>query len=106
MVFGTRLRQLREEKKITQKELAKYLNISDRVVGYYETNNRFPKDENMLKKLADFFDVSIDYLIGCTDIQNPYKSTFHVIDVSKLPDEVIRHVEEYVEFLNNKYTHK
>ena len=62
--FGDRLRKLRKEKKLSQKELGDLLNISDRVISYYENNNRFPSDEKTLKAIADFFDVSVDYLLG------------------------------------------
>jgi len=41
MAFGDRLKLLREEKGVTQKDIGKLLNISDRVIGYYEQNNRF-----------------------------------------------------------------
>jgi len=45
MLFGDHPKMLRKEKEITQKQLGKIINISDRVIGYYESNNRFPKDE-------------------------------------------------------------
>lgn len=64
MLFGDRLRMLREDRDITQKELGQIVGVSDRVIGYYEANNRFPKDENTLKALADYFNVSLDYLLG------------------------------------------
>lgn len=61
MSFGDRLRGLRLEKKMTQEDLAKLLNLSRATVGRYETNERFP-DKNTLKKIADIFEVSMDYL--------------------------------------------
>lgn len=66
-----RLKEIREKKKLSQAELAKLLNISSSAVGMYEQNRRFPKDENMLKAIAGFFNVSIDYLLGLTDIPEP-----------------------------------
>ncbi len=65
-MFGKRLKRLRNDKEITQKELAKYLGVSDRSVGYYETGQRTPPPD-ILKKIADFFGVSVDYLLGRTD---------------------------------------
>ncbi len=44
MSFSTRLKKLRLEKELTQKELGEKLNISDRVIGYYESGDRFTKD--------------------------------------------------------------
>lgn len=64
-----RIRELRKNKKLTQADLAKFLNVSDRTVGFYETEERDP-DTNTLKKLADFFNVSIDYLLGRTGEKN------------------------------------
>lgn len=66
MKFGDILRELREEKSLTQKELGTIINISDRVIGYWESNNRFPKDGNIIVELANFFGVSTDYLFGNT----------------------------------------
>lgn len=70
MKFGDRLRMLREEKDITQKQLGDIINVSDRVIGYYESNDRFPKDEEILRKIADFFNVSSDWLLGRSENRN------------------------------------
>lgn len=65
-----RIKELRTEKGITQADLAKILKISDRAVGYYENGDREP-DYTTLLKIAEYFDVSIDYLLGVSDIRNP-----------------------------------
>ena len=62
MSFGDNLRTLIEERDITQKELARQLNIAPSTLGSYVQNVREP-DFSTLKLLADYFDVSIDYLI-------------------------------------------
>lgn len=69
MSFGDRLRKLRLENNMTQENLSKKLNVSRATVGRYETDERFP-DKNLLKKIADIFEVSIDYLLGRTDNRN------------------------------------
>lgn len=61
-----RLKELRITRGLTQKEIAKQLDISTRAYSHYETGDRDPTIE-MLKALCDFFDVSADYLIGRTD---------------------------------------
>jgi len=71
MKFGQRLRFLRENRKLSQLELSKILNISNSTLSLYESNKRFPEPET-LKKIAEFFDVSIDYLLGRTDLPNAY----------------------------------
>ncbi|ABY93705.1 XRE family transcriptional regulator [Thermoanaerobacter brockii subsp. lactiethylicus] len=69
-MLGKRIKELRKKKGITQKELASYLGISDRAVGYYESGQRTPPPD-ILQKIADFFNVSTDYLLGRTNIYNP-----------------------------------
>ncbi|WP_350342375.1 helix-turn-helix domain-containing protein [Proteinivorax tanatarense] len=72
MTFGDKLRKLREAKGLTQAELGKLIGVSDRVLGYYESNTRFPNKAQVLQNISEVFDVSIDYLIGNEDafIQN------------------------------------
>ena len=65
-----RIKELRTERGITQADLAKILKISDRAVGYYENGDREP-DYSTLLKIAEYFNVSIDYLLGASDIKNP-----------------------------------
>lgn len=109
MVFGDRLKELREEKGITQKFLGKVINVSDRVIGYYESNNRFPKDEQTLKALADYFDVSIDYLVGRTSLRAPENASAEVckscyyIRIEGLPPDAIKSIEEYIQLIRLKY---
>ena len=66
MNFGQRLRKLRENKKITQKELSKILNVSESAIGMYERGEREPNFETV-DKIANFFNVPTDYLLGRTD---------------------------------------
>ncbi len=62
-MFGTRLRQLRKEKNITQNELAEWLGVTQQAVGKWETGKSSP-DQATLMKLADLFGVSLDSLLG------------------------------------------
>lgn len=71
MKLGDKLRLLRDDKNVTQKTVSDAIGVSERVYGYYESNERFPKDEKVLSRIADYFNVSVDYLIGKTDIKNP-----------------------------------
>lgn len=70
MTFGKRLRQLRENKQLSQLDLSKLLNIANSTLSLYEADKRFPEPE-VLKRIADFFNVSIDYLLGRTDDPTP-----------------------------------
>jgi transcriptional regulator with XRE-family HTH domain len=109
-MFGKRLKQLRKENRWTQKELGEKINISDRVIGYYESSERFPSDETILNKIAEIFNVSVDYLLGRTDIKSPYinnekikNKAYHHLDKYGLPEEAIQQIEEYIEFIKQKY---
>ena len=66
-----RIRNLREDKDLTQTDLANYLNVTQRTYSRYENNERNIPIET-LNKLADYHNTSLDYLIGRTDIINPY----------------------------------
>ncbi len=70
MFKGDRLKLLREEKKITQMELGKFFGISDAAINYYEKNKRQP-DTELIAKIAEYFNVSTDYLLGLTDYRTP-----------------------------------
>lgn len=67
--FGSRLRQLRTEKGLTQEELGKVFNMKKSRISQYETNKRQADDETK-KQLADFFNVSLDFLLGHSNIRN------------------------------------
>lgn len=70
-MFGKRLKLLRTNLKLTQKQLGKNLNLSQRAISSYENGLRFP-DEQILNLIANYFNVSVDYLLGRTDIKNIY----------------------------------
>src|SRR6056297_3760304 len=64
--FKDRLKKLRKEKQLYQKDLADVVGVSDGAIGMYETGKRTP-DKDILVKLASYFDVSLDYLLGQTN---------------------------------------
>ncbi len=65
-MFGERLKKLRRERRVPQKELAEYLGISIRGYQFYESEDNEPNVKTLIA-LADFYQVSIDYLVGRTD---------------------------------------
>lgn len=65
-IFAQRVKELRKERKKTQTEMAKFLGITPRAYQYYEGAEHYT-DVPGLIKLADFFEVSTDYLLGRTD---------------------------------------
>lgn len=75
MEFGKLLAKLRKEKGVLQKEVATYLNMTVATVSNYEKGVHMP-DLNTLIMLADFFDVSTDYLLQRTN----YKSSISTLN--------------------------
>lgn len=65
-ILAKRLKQCRKEKGLTQNEVAIYCDITEKAYQNYELTTREPKLE-ILRRIADIFDVSIDYLVGRTD---------------------------------------
>jgi len=68
MLLKDRLKELRSERDLLQKDIALLLNITSSAYGYYEQGKRIP-DYDTVKILADFFNVSLDYLSGSSNIK-------------------------------------
>lgn len=111
-ILGLRIRKLRKEKGLSQLELAGHLNISNTTLSQYESGKRIPGDEIKIK-IAGFFNVSIDYLLGCSDVRSPKPGKgplprnapriYDSLEKSGLPEEDIKKVKEYIELLKQKY---
>lgn len=69
-MFHERLKYLREKENISREHLAKSLDITYSALSKYETGKREP-DFEILQKIANYFNVSADYLLGRTDEQAP-----------------------------------
>lgn len=75
-----RLKKLRENKDLFQKDIAKILNMSQTGYSQYETEtNDIPTE--VLKKLANFYNTSIDYLLYETDERKPYSKSIMQINI-------------------------
>ena len=64
--IGRRLRVLRQQKKLSQKEFGKVFDLAESTIGMYERDERKP-DYDTLSKIADYYGVSVDFLLGRTD---------------------------------------
>ncbi len=91
--FGSRLKKLRLDAGLTQKQLADKLRITKSVVSYYELQERNPSPE-VLIQLSYIFKTSTDYLLGLDERK--------MLDVSGLSDEEVAVVREVVEALRKK----
>ena len=69
-----RLRELREERRLSQDGLALKLNVSQSTISAYEVGDRTPDLETLIA-IARFFGVSLDYLVGQTDLKQPIRQS-------------------------------
>jgi transcriptional regulator with XRE-family HTH domain len=96
--FGERIRLLREEQNLGQKEIAALLNVSVSTVGKYENELRTPPPKT-IHALADFFHVSTDYLLGRTEVRDPL-----ILNIMpNLPEQAREEIEEYIIYISHKY---
>lgn len=107
-MFPYRLKQLRKNIGLTQKELAKKLNLTQSTIAYYESGRKMPTLENA-KLIAKIFDTSLDYLLGISDNKIPTpddkkNETISTIDkffrdISNLSPESREDLENYIKLL-------
>ena len=91
--FGERLRNLRKQKNLTQKQLASLIGVKNSIISFYEVGDRFPSPE-MLIKLSRVLGVSTDYLLGLGAVET--------MDVSGLEDEDKRLLHAMADRLRKK----
>lgn len=82
------IRDLREDRDLRQSDLAKAVGIDQRTISNYETGKSNP-DSDALIRLADFFNVSIDYLVGRTK-----KDFYGAEEKRRVIDEIISSLED------------
>lgn len=87
-MFKERLKELRIKKGITQSELAELLGVSPKMIEYYESGLRTPRNKKIQQKLAEVFQVPVDELIVNVD------KTF--ADILNLKDRLSTAIEDYV----------
>ena len=112
-LLAERLVKLRRKYNYTQQRLADFLGITRPAYTAYERGTRQPDYETLLK-LADYYDVSIDYLLGRTDNPEPSNvdklkkiglkedEDLHFFDLEGLSDEDIEFIKNQIEFLRKK----
>lgn len=85
--FGKNLKRLRNQLGITQQEIADKINASRSCISNYESGNRQPDNET-IRLLADFFDVSVDYLFGRSEVKTLIKNNDIIKEVQKFSSRV------------------
>lgn len=96
--FGVRLKKLRKEKSLRQKDLADILGLAQTTIANYEQNTRFPNEE-ILKKLSDYFNVSFDYLLGRTNVYQTNESDVLYQEIEKSLTSLSEIYKDYIEYL-------
>ncbi len=110
-MFAQRLKELRSEKGVVQKDVANFLNITTSAYGFYEQGKRVP-DTDIMIKLSNYFNVSLDYLLGKTDIKNYTEDPNITIalhsdtDYDELPKEAKDEINNFIEYVKQKYKDK
>lgn len=95
--FATRLKELRLQYRLTQTQLAERLGVSKSTISYYELLERTPSPD-ILVRLAEIFNVSLDYLMGLNKKQ--------IIEISNLNEEDIKLVKDIINSLSNNNENK
>lgn len=110
--LGSRIRQLRTEKKLTQEQLGRLINVGKSTISQYENNINTPEPK-IINMLADYFDCSVDYLLCRTDerqftsIVKESSKTYTtndplldnlLIELSELTEEEKEFITEHIEF--------
>lgn len=91
--FGDRLRNLRKEKNLTQKQLASLIGVQNSIISFYEVGDRAPSPK-VIVKLASVFHVTTDYLLGVERQE--------VVDISGLDEEDKKIVRDLIDTLQKK----
>lgn len=99
-MFGKRLAKLRNDISLTQEELADRLSMSRSTYAQYEVDRREP-DFKTLTRLADFFNVSVDYLLG----RDEYIMAANRSDnpMNDLPPEAQKEIDDFTKYVRHKY---
>ena len=92
-MLNDRIKELRQARHMTQVELAKALGLTKQCVSNWENDNVAPSVE-MLVKIADYFCVSTDYLLG--------RDAVHNLNASGLTAEEIVHIQQLINDLKNR----
>lgn len=105
-----RLKELREESKMSQEDLAEKLGVSQQTVSKYEQGKREPDNQTLID-LSKIFDVTTDFLLGKSKERNPVLKVnqgevlaFHLEEkLEGLPPEAIKEINDHIEWIRAKF---
>jgi transcriptional regulator with XRE-family HTH domain len=96
MDISNKITELRKQKNWSQYELSKQINVSREIIGRYERGEALPSIE-IAKKMADAFEVSLDYLAGSIENQLSKSTLGKVEEIEKLPIEEKKMVYSFLD---------
>jgi transcriptional regulator with XRE-family HTH domain len=110
-ILGNRIKTLRLEANLTQEEFGKPYSLKKSTVSQYESGSSRPDDE-LKKRIALDYNVSLDWLMGLTDIRNYTEDPNITIalhsgtDYDDLPEEAKKEINGFIEYVKQKYQNK
>lgn len=90
LTIGERLKDLRVERKLTLEQLSAEVGISKSALGKYESDNGKDISPYSILLLADYYDVSCDYLMGRTETKNHPNTALHELHLSDASIDVLK----------------
>ena len=104
-MLGDRIKKLREQEGLLQREVASRLGISQQAVARWEKGKTEP-DSATLVRLAEIFGCSVDYLLGKTNIRTPIETIAAHHDGDEFTEEELEAIEEFKEFVRSRRKQK
>jgi transcriptional regulator with XRE-family HTH domain len=98
-IFSKRLLKLRKEKHMTQEQVGQIIGVRKTAISRYENGRE--ADYDTLVKIAQYFDVSTDYLLGLVDVRQPWAEPSPHIPVGDMDAEQIRKIEDYARLVRS-----
>lgn len=101
MEFHERLKTIREKRDIRQKDAATKVGIKNNTLSSYESGDRKPDYETLIK-LADLYEVSIEYLLRGQELPEKEKGSLYFFDMEGLTEEEIHDIKRHIEYVKWK----
>lgn len=99
-MIGQRIRELRKEHNLTQQQFAALLNLNDSTISLYENEKREPEFHTLVK-IADYFNVTVDWLLGRVDNKN-----IAIIENEYVPKDLLNVGVEYLKLAKEMFDKK
>ena len=103
-IISERLKEIREKRGLSKKELALKIGVSPSTITRYEKDGRIPK-LTILQKISEALNVPINYLLGKEE-DVKIGTSLSIENLSDLPEEAIKSIEDFIDFVRKKYGKK